>query len=659
MAPSSQELKPPEKPGRFNADPARILCITFTQKAAGEMRARLASRLPDCRVPRWVGTFHAVMARLLAEDGNGIPSVPRGFAILDPGEARAALAAAAGLRDMKDATELHDALSLLRNHLVENPRRVPATPAFARFPSEVLARAAELLPAYRAELAKREALDMDDLVLVPAFAMQNDQQIAARWSGRFDEILVDEYQDTNHAQHALLGLLAGERRRVFAVGDDAQSVYGWRGAEVRHIRRFRQDYPSPEPIKLEANYRSTPTILAAANKVISRDGESLPKVLRPAQPRVDAGQPIAIRESPTPADEGLAAVEWVTSIRRRDPETPFQVFAILVRAGFVAAPILEALRNASIPVLQMGDREPEAPREVLAAIAWLRLADSRHVHARSQAETWDPAADDAFRRACAFPPRGIRGVAFGRLRLLAAERGQALAACVGDLPPAERAGFDQVLIASRRISAAVTARRLSPSDALRVAATEAGVVERLASGAGTVGAAWQAALQAAARAGSVGTFCEQAALGAAAAEAGEATLPDAVQLLTLHRAKGLEFDHVLIAGCEEGIFPNRRAEEDGSLPEERRLFYVGVTRARHSLRLSWVRQRREWPSKPSRFLSDIPRHLLEGVPGRGRLNTGAGSSQPAKRPKPPPSREEAARLVEEFLARRKGGQAGG
>jgi superfamily I DNA/RNA helicase len=651
---------------RKGAAPDRILCITFTQKAGGEMRARLARRLPEGAVPRWVGTFHAVMARLLLEDGMDVPGVPRGFAILDPADARGALAAAIGERDMRAAAELQEALSILRNHLIEDPRRVPATPAFARFTPEVLARAAAALPAYRAELVRREALDMDDLIVLPVAAMRASPSLAARWSGRFAEILVDEYQDTNHAQHALVRLLAGEARRLFAVGDDGQGIYGWRGAEIAHIRRFRTDYPSPEPIRLETNYRSTRTILSAANHVIAQDREAIPKTLRPARPEADAGMPIAIRENMTPDDEGSAAVNWVQAMRRREPETPFRGFAVLVRAGFIAEPILDAFRDAGIPAQQVAEKEPEAPREVLAAIAWLRLAVSREAGPRTKAEAWDPAADDAFRRACAFPARGIGAGLFTRLREHAGRTGLALAASVGSLSvlPRDRQGLDAVVTAARRISDAVRSRPIRPSEALRLAAGEAGFGGRLSAPGPGLAAAWRAALAAADRAGSVQVFCEQAALGAAAAEAGEAMVPDAVQVMTLHRSKGLEFEHVLIAGCEEGVFPNRRAADDGSLPEERRLFYVGLTRAKRSVRFSWVRQRREWPSRPSRFLDDIPRHLLEGSPkppadtGRQRRPEEAGGrrhqAEPGgRKPVPPPTQAEADRLVEEFLARRR------
>jgi superfamily I DNA/RNA helicase len=648
---------------RQNERPDRLLCITFTNRAAAEMRARMAAKLGP-RAPLWVGTFHACMARLLTEDADAVPDLPRGFAILDAQRSRAVLGQVAALRDPKLLLPLHEAMSLLRNYGLENGRKPPRIPAFSRFEPAVLSRALALHPAYAMELRRLRALDFDDLLILPARAMAADAALAARWSGRWSEVLVDEYQDTNAAQHRLLRLLASSHGRVFAVGDDSQSIYGWRGAEVAHIRRFGQDFPAAAaPIKLETNYRSTRTILAAANAIAGRDPEAVRKTLRPAGSVATAGAAIMVRGCQTAEDEGRAVVGWVQALRARQPDMPLRACAVLVRAGFVAEPILEALREAGLAVQLVSEREAEPPREVLGVIAWLRLALSRHPVGRG-GEQWDPAADDAFRRTCAIARGAISGQAFARLRQHAGEVGEALAASVQTAPldAAEKRAFAGVLETARRIAARIGTRGTKPSEALRAAAAESGLADALAEAAATR-RAWATLLSRADRAGTVGEFAEAAALGALDVEPEG---PDSVQLMTLHRAKGLEFDHVFMAGLEEGVFPSRRAEAEGSLPEERRLFYVGLTRARHTLRLSWVRRRRQWPSEASRFVTEIPAHLMEGsVPRQPEPAAGkAPRSAPKARRAPkaavkPPTAEEAARLVAAFQARRRISAASG
>lgn len=631
--------------------PERLLCITFTNRAAAEMRARMGGKLGP-RAPHWVGTFHACMARLLTEDAAAVPGLPRGFAILDAARARTLMGQIAGIRDVKESAQVFEALSLLRNYGVTGKKAPPRVPAFARFEADILEQARGVLPEYQAELRRQRALDFDDLLILPAEAMAADAALAARWSGRWSEILVDEYQDTNAAQHRLLRLLASSHGRVFAVGDDCQSIYGWRGAEVAHIRRFGQDFPqSPRAIRLETNYRSTRTILAAANAVSAQDPEAFQKRLHVADAAGSAGAAIGLKGVETAEDEGRAVLAWVQRLRHTAPDLALRECAVLVRAGFVADPILEALREAGLPVQVVSEREVELPREILAAIAWLRLALSRHA-ARGGREDWDAAADDAFRRTCAMPKRDISGQAFTRLRQFATEAQEPLAACVDQAPlaEAERAGFRVVLAIARRIAEGIDHRRTSPAEALRRAAEESGLAEPLARSA-ALRRSWQTLLARADRLGSVADFAEAAALGALDAEPEG---PDSIQLMTLHRAKGLEFDHVFMAGLEEGVFPSRRAESEGSLPEERRLFYVGLTRARHTLQLSWVERRRQWKSKPSRFLSDIPPNLLSGaVPVRKPEVRKAKPAAPRVPKSALPSEVETARMVAAFKARRR------
>lgn len=620
---------------RRRTSPERLLCITFTAKAASEMRERLGLRLAREEVPKWVGTFHAVMARLLLEEGARIPGLPRGFSILSPAEGRAALLRAGAPSEGRELSAMQDAISLLKNSMLRPGKPWPRKPAFARFEEAQLEQAQALLPAYQAELERRTALDFDDLILIPVRAMQQDPALAERWSARWDEILIDEYQDTNTAQLSLLRLLSGKRGRIFAVGDDFQAIYGWRGAEVGHIRSFARHHPAAgEPIRLEENYRSTATILCAANAISARDPQALRKVLRPAGAEIPAGDPLVLREVETPQEEGRAVASRLQALRRTDPSLAWRECAVLVRAGFVAEPILAELREAGIPVRRVMEREAEAPRDILAAQAWLRLAMSW------REGQWDPGADDAFRRACAFPSRGIPGRLFSRLRGHAAEAGVALATAIATLEATEeeRVLLRDVAETARRIGEEVLARRLRPEDALQVAATMSGIAAGLTEAPSARLASWEAAFAAAARAGSVSAYCDAAALDGLSTEVEP---PDAVAVMTLHRAKGLEFDHVLLAGMEDGVFPVYHAETQGSLPEERRLFYVGLTRARRTLWLSWVRRRQNWVAKPSRFIAEIPAALFKAAP------IASGTAKPVKKV----TQAEQDRLVAEFYAR--------
>lgn len=583
--------------------PDRLLCITFTTKAAAEMRARLAARLGPDAVPRWVGTFHAVMARLLVEQGGGVPGLPPGFAILSAAEARATLMQLSGTSDAQEGAALAEIVSLMKGRLA----RTPHGPAFARFEPALLAQAAALLPDYQQALAARGAVDFDDLIALPVRAMQEDPALAARWASRWSEILVDEYQDTNVAQHRLVQLLARPHGRVFAVGDDTQSIYGWRGAEVAQLRNFNRFYPTaPEPLRLEVNYRSTRRILLAANAVAAQDRQALRKTLRPAEAQAPAGPPIILSPAETAEEEGQAAAARIATLRRAAPDLPWSEHAVLLRAGFLAEPILAALRQAGIPARQLGEREPDPPRDILAAQAWLRLGLSFRDGA------WDATADDAFRRACAYPKRGISGALFARLREHAAGQGRALAAAVPDLPatPEERALLEGVVQTAQSIAGDMAKRRPRPADALQLAAARAGLAAGLRDAPPALIAAWEAAFAAAAQSPSLPAYLDALALGTAT---GDGTAPDAVLLMTLHRAKGLEFTHVLMPGLEEGVFPHFKAEAQGALAEERRLFYVGLTRAKQSLWLSWVKRRREWNARPSRFLDDIPAQLFHAA----------------------------------------------
>ena len=635
--------------GRDQIPSERLLCITFTNKAAAEMRKRIAARIGAAHAPSWVGTFHAIAARLLREDGRTVAGLPLGFTILDQRQAQEAMSVVLGSEDRKEIEEVHAAASLLKNCLVLDQaslrrQEVMRAPAFRRFEWDVLHRAMAVMPRYQEELKRRQALDLDDLLVLPVTAMRADPSLASRWAGRFDEILIDEYQDTNHAQHAMVQLLSSRHGRVFAVGDDAQAIYGFRGAEVAHIRRFARDYRSAKPIRLEQNYRSTGAILAAANAAISRDRDTIPKRLWTEQ---KAGLKPTVRSATTAEDEARLIATTIESLRaERTGDAPWSEFAVLVRMAFVKNPIVEALRNAAIPVRRVSDRAPEVATEVQAAIAWLRLAASRRVEGAR--ERWDPGADDAFRRACVLPRRGISGSQFGRLRDAASQKGLAFADAVraADLSPEDQSAFEPILETARRIASALP--RLAADDALRLAAKESGTAALISAAGLRAKEDFQAMCNAAIQAGSLAGFVDVAAIDLAEEIT---TAADGVQVMTLHAAKGLEFDHVFLAGLEDGLFPSRKAEDQGALPEERRLFYVGLTRARRTLHLSWA-QSRQYPSRASRFLSEIEPLPLPPTTKLKSPRPGPPKTKGAPvRLTAPPSKAEVNRLVEDYYKR--------
>lgn len=633
--------------------PERLLCITFTAKAAGEMRARLAAALGPERTPRWVGTFHAVMARLLMEDGGGVPRLPRGFTILGRAGAQRLLAQVARVADAKEADALAEAVSLYKNSLAEKPRDLPRASARSRFAAELLARAAAVLPAYQAALDERQVLDFDDLIARPVGAMRADPTLAARWSARWDEILVDEYQDTNHAQHALLGLA---RLR-------ARSPFRRRGRSAGHLwlaRRRRDPHPAvpPGPSRRAATPQARDELSLDRRHPARRQCRRGPRSGSPAQnlaPRRPEG---AGRQHRLASRGGIArgrgtARRGLGSGVAQAPQG--STLARVRGAGAVR------LRRQAYPCRAARGRDPGAARARAGAGAAARPASKHRLASAGDeppdgragaAETWDRAADDAFRRACAYPTGGVGGALFQRLRDHATERGVALAAAVATLPAEERerAALNGVLGCARQIGTRIEAAGLGPDAALRLAATASGSAEPPAAQAmDRRSLAWASAFVAAEQAGSVAAYCDAAALDEAMAEG---AVPEAVQVMTLHRAKGLEFDHVLLAGLEEGVWPHWQADAHGTEAEERRLFYVGLTRARKSVRLTWVRKRRDWPAKPSRFLAEIPDALLDhgAAPRHPPAPTHARTAAP--RPIEPPSKAETERLVAEWRARK-------
>ncbi|HEY7529116.1 MAG TPA: UvrD-helicase domain-containing protein [Gemmatimonadota bacterium] len=615
-----------------------VLAVTFTNKAAREMRERIERLVPGAD-PRWlqVGTFHSICARLLRRAAP-LLGYPPDFTIYDAEDSLAVLNPLVARHGLAGLTPraVRARISSAKNAML--------TPADlegrARGPVE--ARIAEIWAAYEDALARSAAWDFDDLLRSAVAALETSPALLARERRRFGHVLVDEYQDTNRAQYRFVRLLAEEHRNLCVVGDDDQSIYAFRGADPRNILELERDFPETRTVRLEQNYRSTRTILDVAHGVVSRNAGRKPKRLWTENP---AGAAVELRIAPDEREEAQDLAERILALR--DEGGSAGDAAVLYRTNAQSRAIEDALRRARIPYRLVGGIRFYERREVKDALAWMRAIAN-------------PRDDLSFRRLLGAPRRGIGGKTVEALAARAAELRVSLQEAAateggeaGRSAPAGAAG------GGARVSAAGRAAR---GGALReVAALLARFRDRASREpvAGFVGdlleesglLAWHGEsgepeaedrvenlreLIASAREaetsgrGDLASFLEEIAL---LSEVDDAEFgPGAATLLTLHNAKGLEFPTVFIAGVEEGLLPLARAgEEPDDVEEERRLFYVGLTRARERVVLSCARRRARWGASedaggPSRFLADIPRELLAVRERRGWRSPGGPST---------------------------------
>ena len=584
--------------------PNRIIAVTFTNKAAGEMIGRIRAALGDEMSPSWVGTFHGLGARQLRIEPE-VADLRPGFDILDADDTRRivkrvmkAMNLAAGEDEMSGA---RDPLKLVCNRISKwkddlvTPRDAPAA-AEAQiaeanrdgFPVDAhgLRSAAHIYAEYQRILQDANAADFGDLLLWPVRAMMHDPAYRDRWAGRFDRVLTDEYQDVNRAQFIWLRYLCSHHHEIFAVGDDDQSIFGWRGADITYIRRFARHFPGATQVRLEENFRSTGNILAAANAVIERDQSRLGKTL---YTRKQAGTPIEIVRF----NSGEAEAAEITKeiVRRRAEGASWGEFAVLYRSNSLSRLFEESLMRGRVPYTIIGDVGFYQRAEIKDSLALLRLV----------ATPDDRQADESFRRVINSPARGFGAKAMTILEQEAAWRRVPLLQALetAALPPKARAGgllFADAIRNVARQPAATVADQLSlVLDAtgyrkmLRESQAETmegrlDNVQELIQLAGSFHNARELLDHAALSTGGPG---EDAA--------------NTVKLMTLHRAKGLEFVHVFLVAWENGLFPPTY----GDLNEERRLAYVGITRGMRRVTISHC-SFRHGPAKPSDFLKDIP-----------------------------------------------------
>ena len=590
--------------------PFEILAITFTNKAAGEMRHRLGALVGPVAEGMWVSTFHAACVRILRRDAEHI-DYPSRFTIYDQGDAVRLCSYV--LRDLNiDAKRfpprsVHAAISAAKND------NISAADYAERAGNIFERRIADVFELYQRRLKVAAAMDFDDLLQRTVELFRDHPEVLARWRQRFGHVLVDEYQDTNPVQNELVIRLAAESRQITAVGDADQSIYAFRGADVRNILEFENAFADVRIVLLEQNYRSTQNILDAANAVIVNNFGRKPKELW-----TDAGSGPAI-VSYHADDESDEALYVVSSIVRRntDDEMRWGEMAVFYRTNAQSRAVEEQLVRAGVPYTLVGGTRFYARREVRDAMAYLK-------------SVVNPGDEVSVKRALGTPKRGVGATSVAKVDALAAERGltfyEALARC-GEAGVTGRAaaGVRQFL----GLIDSVAALEASPAAALQELLERSGYLDemrdektveadgRLENLAELVGTAGDY--------DTVDEFLEEVALVADTDDLDDAE--STVSLMTLHSAKGLEYPDVYVIGMEDGVFPHIRAlGEPHELEEERRLAYVGITRAMRRLTLTHAWSRLLYGSRqynpPSRFLKEIPTELVEAVDGARMLRSG-------------------------------------
>jgi DNA helicase-2/ATP-dependent DNA helicase PcrA len=608
-------------------DPRRILAVTFTNKAAGEMAQRVAAILggpggPGGRPPL-VATFHATCARVLRAEIHHL-GYRRSFVIFDEDD-RLSLVRECFRELGVDERLIAPAAAVARISRAKGQLRGPEdVGAAARTPPE--AQVARVYARYAARLRELGAVDFDDLLGLTVELWEQHPEVLAYYRELWRHVLVDEYQDTNAAQYRLLRLLTRAHRNLCVVGDPDQSIYRFRGADLRNILDFERDFPGCRVVRLEQNYRSTGCILEIASAVIAHNQARKPKSLWTENGR---GEPARLFRARDETEEALWTARTVAELRGAG--AGLDEIAVLYRTNAQSRVLEDAFRTSGLPYHLVGSVRFYERKEIKDALAYLRLAVN-------------PADDLAFRRALASPPRGVGRTTLGRLEEVATASGTPLLAAAaraaGEVGGRAGRALAEFVRLAERLAAMVSAP--APLGERVAAVIEAAGLREALRREGTadaesrlenLGELVAAAEEFAARpesAGDLAGFLDSVALIADVDELAEPRR--AVTLMTLHAAKGLEFPVVFLTGLEEGVFPHGRAlDDEEGIEEERRLAYVGLTRAKSRLFLSWAAERRlggyAGAREPSRFLREMPGEAV--VPVGGRRTPPAAGRPPA------------------------------
>ncbi|MFP5325405.1 MAG: ATP-dependent helicase [Gammaproteobacteria bacterium] len=602
----------------------RIAAITFTNKAAAEMRERAGQLVGREARKVLICTFHALGVRLLREDGQVLGLKPQ-FSILDTDDITSLLKDCGGTTDANTARAWQWTISAWKSAgLTAEQAQKQARDENERVTAAIMARYEERLTAY-------QSVDFDDLIRLPLKLLGDYPEVREKWQQKMGHVLVDEYQDTNATQYDLLKLLVGDRARFTAVGDDDQSIYGWRGATLDNLKKLPVDFPQLKVIKLEQNYRSTSAILRAANNVIGPNPKLFPKTL---WSDLGEGEPVRVVDADNEEHEAERAVARIQSLRANSPHKEWRDFAILYRANHMARAFEQALRRAQIPYKVSGGQSFFDKAEIRDLCAWLRLLVNNN-------------DDPAFLRSATTPKRGIGHTTLQQLGTFATQYKLSLfealfshslssavssraittlhefGRMVNDLEYRARhtvgheaalafllqwlkdIGYEQHLYDSEDNEKIAAARWTNVMDFVDwVAGRCGGRIEN------------EGGLQVETERKSLLEVVQTIALISTLSEREQDQ--NVVTLSTLHASKGLEWPHVILVGVNEGLLPFKVDEADSDLPahvladrlqEERRLMYVGITRAQRTLAVSWLKRRKKGresvPGQRSRFIDEM------------------------------------------------------
>jgi DNA helicase-2/ATP-dependent DNA helicase PcrA len=591
------------------AAPYQILAVTFTNKAAGEMRERIERLVGPRQGGLWIGTFHSICARILRQEADRI-GYSRNFVIYDADDQLAFIRNT--MAELNISTKQFNP-NAVRARICGAKNAYVAPEEYSRLAADFFEeKVAQIYTAYQRRLQENNAMDFDDLLIKPIQLFDQYPQVLASYQERFRYILVDEYQDTNRAQYLLVKMLAQRHRNLCVVGDDDQSIYAWRGADLRNILDFEKDYPDCRIFRLEQNYRSTRFILDAAHSVVSNNESRREKQLWTDK---EHGEKVTVLEVGSDLDEAEAVVHKIREQFARYKRN-FRDFAVLYRTNAQSRILEDALRRHGIAYVIVGGLRFYERKEIKDVLAYLRLVSN-------------PADSISLMRVINYPPRGIGATTLGRLNEFALREGIPLFEALGRVAEVEGVSErirESVLEFHSLITKYASLKEmLSAAELANALIDEIGIL-RTFKEVGTEESLNRAenvrellrALSEPTPDGEVRNlerFLEEVALVTDIDTWDDRA--NAVTLMTLHAAKGLEFPVVFITGLEEGLFPLSRTFTDPKeLEEERRLLYVGATRAKEKLYLCWARQRRRFGENsmagmPSRFLQELDPSAVE------------------------------------------------